>query len=692
MKACSRSIAGCASAATISLLIAASAGSAPETAAAPAHGLDLAGIDHSVQPGADFFAYANGNWMKTAQIPPDRSAYGDGVMLVELTDKRTAALIQAADVRSASQSAESRQIGDYYATFMDEAAIESRGLQPLAPALQRIAAIADRGALSRALGGSLRADVDIFNSTNLYTDNLFGLWVAQDLGDPTRYSPFLLQGGLDMPDRDYYLDSSARMAAIRDQYKTHIENVLILAHVADAHAKAARIFDLEHRIAAAHSSREESEDVLKGNNRWARRDFAVRAPGLEWAVFFKAAQLDGQSEFTVWQPRAVSGIAALVASQPLDAWKDYLTFHAIEHAATYLPKDFVDEHFAFHGKVLAGTPAQRERWKRGVDATNAALGEVVGKLYVQRYFPPAEKARAETLVANLVAAFARRIDSLEWMAPQTKVEAKKKLATLKVGVGYPDKWRDYSALKVVRGDALGNFERTEQFEYQRNLAKLGTPVDRSEWAMNPQLVNAVNLPAMNALNIPAAILQPPYFDPQRPEVMDYGATGATIGHEISHSFDDQGALFDATGRLHNWWTKEDFAHFKASAARLVVQYNAYRPFPDLAVNGKQTLSENIADVAGLAVTYDAYRSALHGKEAPAAQGFSADQQFFLSFAQSWRQKIREPALRQRIITDGHAPDEYRADTVRNLDAWYPAFAVKPDQALYLAPQERVQMW
>ncbi|HSY08860.1 MAG TPA: M13 family metallopeptidase [Steroidobacteraceae bacterium] len=692
MKACSRSIASCASAATISLLIAASAGSAPETAAAPAHGLDLAGIDHSVQPGADFFAYANGNWMKTAQIPPDRSAYGVGVMLVELTDKRTAALIQAADVRSASQSAESRQIGDYYATFMDEAAVESRGLQPLAPALQRIAAIADRGALSRALGGSLRADVDIFNNTNLYTDKLFGLWVAQDLDDPTRYSPFLLQGGLDMPDRDYYLDSSARMAAIRDHYKTHIENILTLAHVADAHAKAARIFDLEHRIAAAHSSREESEDVLKGNNRWARRDFALRAPGLEWAAFFKAAQLDGQSEFTVWQPRAVSGISALVASEPLDAWKDYLTFHAIEHAATYLPKAFVDEHFAFHGKVLAGTPAQRERWKRGVDATNTALGEVVGKLYVQRYFPPAEKARAEMLVANLVAAFARRIDRLEWMAPQTKVEAKKKLATLKVGVGYPDKWRDYSALKIVRGDALGNFERTEQFEYQRSLAKLGTPVDRSEWVMNPQLVNAVNLPAMNALNIPAAILQPPYFDPQRPEVMDYGATGATIGHEISHSFDDQGALFDATGRLHNWWTKEDFAHFKTSAARLVLQYNAYRPFPDLAVNGKQTLSENIADVAGLAVTYDAYRAALHGKEAPAAQGFSADQQFFISFAQSWRQKIREPALRERIITDGHAPDEYRADTVRNLDAWYPAFAVKPGQALYLAPQERVHMW
>jgi len=687
-----RSSAWRAIAAAISLTLAASAGSAPDSAAAIAHGLDIAGIDHSVKPGADFFAYANGNWLTTAQIPPDRSAYGVDVMLIEITDKRTAGLIQETDVRTSFQSAETRQIGDYYASFMDEAGIESRGLRPLAPALSRIAAIADRAALSQALGASLRADVDVLNSTNFHTDNLFGLWVAQDLSNPTRYIPFLLQGGLDMPDRDYYLDSSARMAAIRDQYKAHIERVLSLAHQADAHAKAARIFDLEHRIAAAHGTREESEDVLKGNNRWMRRDFETRAPGIAWAAFFKAAQLGGQAEFTVWQPSAVTGISALVANQPLETWKDYLTFHSIEHAATYLPKAFVDENFAFHGQVLSGTPALPERWKRGVAVTDAALGEAVGKLYVQRFFSPAEKARAEAMVANLVAAFGRRIDNLAWMAPQTKIKAKEKLATLKVGVGYPDKWRDYSGLKVIRGDALGNFERAEQFEYRRNLAKLGKSIDRSEWVMTPQTVNAVNLPVMNALNFPAAILQPPYFDPERPAVMDYGATGATIGHEISHSFDDQGALFDASGRLHNWWTRDDLAHFKASSARLAEQYSAYRPFPDLAVNGKQTLSENIADVAGLAVTYDAYHLSLHGKEAPAAQRFTADQQFFLSFAQSWRQKIREPALRQRIVTDGHAPDEYRADTVRNLDAWYPAFDVKPGQALYLAPQDRVHVW
>jgi predicted metalloendopeptidase len=691
MKTSTRSVACRAAAASIALVLAAGALAASELPGFP-HGLDLAGIDRSVQPGNDFFAYANGTWLKTTEIPPDRSSYGSGAELVELTNKRTAALIREADAPSASKSAQARQIGDYYASFMDESSIEKAGLRPLEPALKRIAAISDRSALAQVLGASVRADVDFLNATSLHTDRILGVWIAQDLNDPTRYTVFLQQGGLAMPDRDYYLDSSAHMVAIREKYQAHIARLLTLAHVADASAKAVRIFDLEHRIAAVHGSRADSEDVLKGNNRWTRRDFQTRAPGLDWHAFFAAARLDGTSEFTVWQPATVAGISALAANQPLDTWKDYLTFHAIEQAANYLPKAFVAENFDFHGKVLSGTPALRERWKRGVDATSAALGEAVGKLYVEQYFPPAEKARAEAMARNLVAAFRRRIDNLDWMAPQTKIKAKEKLATLKIGVGYPDKWRDYSGLKVVRGDAFGNFERSVEFEYQRNLAKLGKPIDRSEWVMTPQTVNAVNLPVMNALNFPAAILQPPYFDPQRPAVMDYGATGATIGHEISHSFDDQGALFDASGRLNNWWTKEDLAHFKAASARLAAQYSAYRPFPDLAVNGKQTLSENIADVAGLAVTYDAYRMSLQGKTAPVAQGLSADQQFFLSFAQSWRQKIREPALRQRIVADGHAPDEYRADTVRNLDAWYPAFAVKPGETLYLAPQDRVHVW
>ena len=662
--------------------------------AAPAGkpGVDLAGLDRSVAPGVDFFTYANGGWLKRTTIPPDLASYGTGAIVSELTQRRTVELIQNAAKQYAPERSEQRKVGDYYATFMNEAAIEKAGLRPLKPKLDRIAAIKDRRELASVLGSTLRADVDAFNSTNLYTANLFGLWVAQDLNDPSRYAPFLLQGGLDMPDRDYYLDASPKMAEIRAKYEAHIAKVLELALVPEAKAKAARVLDLEKRIAEVHASREESGHVVKGNNRWSREGFAARAPGLDWEAYFAAAGLSGASTFVVWQPRAVTGIAALAASQPLSVWQDYLTFHAIEHASTFLPKAFVDEAFAFHGTAVQGVTQLRDRWKRAVAATSDALGEAVGKLYVNRYFSAGEKARARTMVANILAAFEKRIDQLAWMAPETKAKAKAKLAVLKVGVGYPDTWRDYSGLAVVSGDALGNAERAELFELAHSLARLGRPVDRSEWVMNPQLVNAVNLPAMNAMNFPAAILQPPYFDPNRPAAMDYGAIGAVIGHEISHSFDDEGALFDAEGRLNNWWTPEDFRHFEAATAVLAAQYAAYRPFPDLALNGKLTLGENIADVAGLAAAYDAYKLSLGGEPAPIVDGFSGDQQFFISFAQSWRRKARDAALRQQVVVDAHAPAQYRAATVRNLDAWYPAFDVKPGQALYLDPGSRVRIW
>jgi putative endopeptidase len=660
--------------------------------AAPAAGIDLAAIDRAVAPGDDFFAYANGAWLKSTEIPADRSSWGTGGIVQERTAKRTAELVAEAAKQNAAPGTDARKVGDYYASFMDEAAIETKGLEPLAPALAAVAAIKDAKSLATYLGGTLRADVDVLNSTNLDTDNLFGLWVAQDLDRPAEYAAFLLQGGLHLPDRDYYLAPAARMVDIRAKYQAHIAKVLELAKVPDPAGKAARIFDMEKKIAQAHASREDTEDVKKGNNHWTRAELSTRAPGLDWGAFLTAAQLDKQPVFVAWQPHALTGIAALVKSQPLAAWKEYLTFHAIEHQITFLPKAFADESFAFYGKTLSGTLQQRERWKRAVEATDNALGEVVGKLYVARYFPPAEKARAEEMVKNVVAAFARRIDALDWMAPKTKVQAKAKLAVLKVGVGYPDKWRDYGALEVTRGDAYGNAVRASLFEYRRNLRKLGQPVDRSEWVMNAQLVNAVNLPAMNALNFPAAILQPPDFDPTRPSVMDYGAAGAIIGHEICHSFDDQGALFDATGRLNNWWTDEDFAHFRASSAALVAQYDAYKPFPDAHVNGKQTSSENIADVAGLNAAFDAYRLSQGGKEAPTVQGLTGDQQFFVSFAQAWRTKMREETARKRLVTDGHAPAAYRADTVRNLDAWYGAFGVKQGQALYLAPASRVRVY
>jgi putative endopeptidase len=659
---------------------------------AEAAGIDTAGIDPSVKPGDDFFKYANGAWLKSTEIPADRGSWGTGAIIAERTAKRVAELIEEAAKSDAPAGSDARKVGDYYATFMDEAGIEAKGLAPVKDALAGIAAIKSLAELSRALGATLRADVDVLNLGNTYTENLFGLWIAQDLSDPSHYSPFLLQGGLGLEDREYYVDSSPRMAEIRGKYQEYLATLLKLAGLKDAEGRAAKVFELEKRIAEVHASLVDTNDVQKGNNHWTRKDIEARAPGLDWGEFFKAARLDKQGVFVVWQPAAITGISKLVKSEPVAVWRDYLTAQLLNQLSAFLPKAFGDAAFEFYGRALSGTPEQRARWKRAVGATDGALGEAVGKLYVAKYFPPSEKARAEAMVKNVIAAFARRIDALSWMAPQTKVEAKAKLAALKVGIGYPDKWRDYSGLTVVHGDAVGNFLRSSLFDYSQKLARLGQPVDRGEWVMNPQLVNACNLPAMNAMNFPAAILQPPDFDPARPEVMDYGAIGSVIGHEICHSFDDAGALFDARGKLSSWWTKEDFAHFLESSQRLVKQYDAYAPFPDLHVNGKQTSSENIADVAGLAAAYDAYRMSLGGREAPTVSGLTGDQQFFLSFAQSWRSKMREPTLRRRIVSDTHSPPEYRADTVRNLDAWYTAFDVKAGQGLYLAPADRVRIY
>jgi predicted metalloendopeptidase len=599
-------------------------------------------------------------------------------------------LIQAAAAR-ASQSEDARKIGDFYASFMDEAGIEAKGIAPLKARLDAIASLSDRPSLARAIGGALRADVDALNSTNFYTRNLFGVWITQGLGDPEHSYPYLLQGGLGMPDRDYYLSKSPKMAEVRKQYQDHVAAMLKLAGLADAATKAERIVALETKIAGVHATREESEDVHKAKT-WKREELTRQAPGLDWPTLLEAAHLKEAPVFIIWHPQAVTGLAALVAQEPLDAWKDWLAFHTVEQAAPFLPRAFVEEHFAFHGKALHGTPQLRDRWQRGVDFTSEALGEMVGKLYVERNFPADVKAKVKAMTDDLKKAFARRIDALTWMSPATKDKAKAKLATLIVGVGYPDRWPDYASLQVVKGDALGNLHRAELFAYQRQLAKLHQPVDRNEWWMTPQTVNAVNLPLQNALNFPAAILQPPYFDPAADAAQNYGSMGAIIGHEISHSFDDVGSEFDAQGRLVNWWTKEDAEHFKAAGEALAAQFDAYHPFPDLAVNGHQTLSENIADLAGLAVALDAYHLSLQGKPAPVLDGFNGDQRFFIAFGQSWCSKTREAALRNRIATDGHAPDQYRVATVRNLDPWYTAFDAKPGQKMYLEPTKRVRIW
>ncbi len=657
----------------------------------PEPGLDLAGMDRAVAPGDDFFAYGNGGWLQRTEIPADRAGWGSFAILADEADRRTAELIRQAG-SAPRDAADARRIGDYYAAYMNEAAIEAQGLAPLQPELAAIAALADRKALAGYLGALLRADVDPLNATDFYTDRLFGLWVSPDLDQPARNMAYLLQGGLGMPDRDNYLATDERSLALQAKYREHVAAVLALGGFPGAAERAARIDALERRIAAVHVSRTDSLDVQKGHNRWRVDQFATRAPGLDWTAFFAAAALTGQTEIMVWHPSAITGIAALVASEPLEVWRDYLAFHAIDRAASVLPKAFVDERFAFYGTALSGVTEQRERWKRAVDATNAALGDAVGKLYVERYFPPESKAAAEKMVADIVAAFDRRIDRLEWMSPETRVKAKAKLATMYVGIGYPERWRDYSGLVIRPDDAFGNADRSSRFDYRSALAKLTRPSDRKEWWMTPQTVNAVNLPLQNALNFPAAILEPPFFDARTDPAQNYGGIGTVIGHEISHGFDDQGSLFDTSGRLANWWTEQDFAHFRAAAERLVAQYDAYEPLPGIKLNGKLTLSENIADVAGIAAAYDGYRAAYGGREGPAAQGLTGDQRFFLSFSQIWRVKVRPEALRNSLLTNGHSPGEFRAATVRNIDPWYAAFGVREGAKLYLAPASRVQVW
>ena len=645
-------------------------------------------MDNSVRPGDEFYLYANGTWEKSAEMRPDRAFESPASDIYDQHEQKLQDLIQEA---AKAQDANSRRIADFYHSYMDEAAIEAAGMKPLASRLKAIAAISDKHQLARALGETLRADVDALNMTNFHTENLFGLWVAPGFDDSDHYHAYLMQGGIILPDREYYLSDSESMREIRTRYEQHIATLLKLAGFGDADKRAARIVALEHAIAQTHWTLSDDNDVHKANNIWKPADFASKAPGLDWAEYFRAAGLNKQASFYVWQPSAFEGEAALVASTSLDDWKDWLAFHTLEEYASVLPKGFADEEFSFWGKTLNGVSVEQPRWKRGVAVVDGHLPSELGRLYVQRYFPPEVKAHVQAMVSNLIAVYRQRLQGITWMAPTTKAQAIAKLDALYVGIGFPDQWEEEN-YEVKPDDIVGNLWRSRQAKYQRERGLIGTAVDHKRWCMSPQTINAVNLPLQNSLNFPAAILQTPSFDAHAPAAANYGAIGAVIGHEISHTFDSEGSAFDSKGRLRNWWTKEDFAHFNAVAARLVAQYDSYKPFPDLALNGKQTLAENIADDAGLAAAYDAYKASLKGQDAPEQDGFNGDQQFYIAFAQSWAAKLRDSALRNEVMTDTHSPDHWRVFEVRNQNEWYKAFDVKPDEKLYLAPNDRVQIW
>jgi predicted metalloendopeptidase len=663
-----------------------------EATAASKSGIDLAAMDKSVKPGDDFFNYANGSWFKNTEIPADRSSIGAFFVTQQELEKRMDGLMADVAKSDAAAGSNERKVADYRAAFMDQAGIDARTLPALKADIDRFMAIPDKRALASAIGSTIRADVDPLNATDLQTENLFGIFVTQSLSDPSKNVPYLLQGGIGLPDRDYYLSSDSEMAKIRDAYRPFIAKMMASAGLDQAEARAKRVYDLERKIAEAHATIVETEDSFKANNPWSQAEFAKKAPGLDWNAFFQGAQLGTVPTIVVWHPEPTRKLAALVASEPLEAWKDWLAFHQIIQSGPVLPTQMHKDDFAFFGTTLTGAPQERPRDKQLQQNLNWLMGDAVGQLYVAKYFPASEKAEIEKMVGGIKSAFDKRIAALEWMAPETKKEARAKVTTMHVGVGYPDKWRDYSSLEIKPDDAYGNYHRALLSEYRHQLSKLGQAPDKNEWWMVPQIVNAINIPLQNALNFPAGILEEPFYHRGADPAANYGAIGAVIGHEISHSFDNLGSTFDSQGRLRNWWTPADLAKFNQAGQALVAQYDGYEALPGLHLKGRQTLAENIADVAGLSAAYDAYKASLGGKEAPVIDGMTGDQRFFIAYAQTWASKFRDAALRARVATDGHSPGQFRALTVRNLDPWYAAFGVKPGDKLYLAPEKRVKVW
>ena len=642
-------------------------------------GVDLTALDPEADPGDDFYAYVNGSWLKNFKIPEEYSSYGSFTVLAELSEQRLKEIIGGLPADAAPGS-NSRRVRDFYRSYLDVDAINARGLAPLAADFAAIDAIENAQAFwAAAYDPARRAKSPI------------GVFIAVDAKRPDRYAVHATQSGLGMPNRDYYLDE--KFADKRAKYQTYIGEILLLAGVTDAASKAEGVYNLERALAGVHwdpAKRRNRDLTYNLKTLDALDSYAPEAP---WRAMLGALGLDATDEIILREDDAVQKIAAIVAAAPIGTLRDYLKFHLVNANADVLPAAIDEANFAFYGAELRGVPKQKERWKRAVAAIDAALGEAVGEIYVAKYFPSQSKEQMIGLVGNLRAALAARLETLDWMGDETRARAIDKLSKFTAKIGYPDDWRDYSALEVVDGDAYGNAARAQKFEWEFEVARLGGPVDRSEWGMTPQTVNAYYNPTLNEIVFPAAILQPPFFDPKADPAVNYGAIGAVIGHEIGHGFDDQGRKSDGDGVLADWWTRDDAERFNARAEKLGAQYAAYEPVKGFPVNPHLTMGENIGDLGGLAMAYHAYKLSLGGGEAPVIGGVTGDQRFFFAWAQVWKRAVREEQLKNQVATDPHSPAQYRVNgVVRNMDAWYGAFGVTTDDALWLAPEDRVQIW
>jgi putative endopeptidase len=648
-----------------------------------ASGVILQNMDTLVKPGDDFDAYVNGNWTKITKIPSDKESIGVSDIINDKAQEDVKAIIESSSKGNFADGSNEQKIGDFYEAFMNMKRRDEKGITPLLPEYQKIDAIADYSDLAKYFGRANK----LGNTTPIQ------IGVTEDFKIPTEYMLYTWQGGLGLPEREYYFLQDPKSKEIRSKYLMHIAKMLELGNVKNATKAASQIMDLETLLASHHMKKEETRDYEKLYNKYAVKDLKKIMPDFDWNAMLESAGVLSQKDIVITQVAYSKELNNIIKTTPLETWKNYLKWSTINGASKALSSAVQDESFAFYGKVMYGIEEQKPLWRRGVQMVNNTLGEIIGKVYVEKHFSAESKKHVTALVENLLKAYEESIKNLDWMTPETKKQALEKVSKFTVKVGYPDKWRDYSKLKVVKGDLYGNLERATEFEYNRQIDKLGKPIDRTEWGMTPQTVNAYYNPSQNEIVFPAAILQAPFFDSNVEDAVNYGGIGAVIGHEIGHGFDDQGSTFDGTGLMRNWWTPKDLDAFKLRTKALVAQYNEFKVFPDLHVNGEFTLGENIGDLGGLSIALKAYKASLKGKESPVIDGFTGEQRLFIGWAQSWLEKTREESLRNQVASDPHSPAKFRVNgVVRNIPEFYSAFNVKPTDSLYLAPEKRVRIW